>query len=301
MTELILLVGLPGSGKSYWAEQHKDEYNATILSSDQYRKNLYGSEEILGNNDKLFGQIYNDAIELLKDNKNIILDSTCLTYKKRKGFLDKIKNLDVNKTCILFSVPLKDCLERNKNRERHVPEKIIERMANMFDVPLWTEGWNQIELVFNGNMLDYHVEDYLNFADTYDQKNHNHTLTLGLHSRKVANYVREFKVDSHVYYASLLHDCGKPLTQVFVNSKGEPSSNAHYYNHHNRGAYEVLFYGYNLGYSDKEILFMSALVNYHMRLYFCDSEKSKNKLFNTVGEDLMYFLNILHEGDKKSK
>lgn len=40
----IMLVGLPGSGKSTYAELLKKQYNAIICSSDEARKKITGDE-----------------------------------------------------------------------------------------------------------------------------------------------------------------------------------------------------------------------------------------------------------------
>ena len=41
MTNFYMLIGIPGSGKSTWAETHKEEYNYNILSSDALRIELF--------------------------------------------------------------------------------------------------------------------------------------------------------------------------------------------------------------------------------------------------------------------
>lgn len=41
MATLYVMVGLPGSGKSYWAKS----FNCPIVSSDTIRKELSGSED----------------------------------------------------------------------------------------------------------------------------------------------------------------------------------------------------------------------------------------------------------------
>lgn len=302
MTTFIMTVGLPGSGKSYWAEEHKNQYNAVVLSSDSIRKEKYGDEKIQGNNNLLFEEIHNLIIHFLKNNTNVIFDATNISYKNRKALLNKINNLDVNKICILFATQYDICLERNANRERHVPEAVIKRMRESFNVPLKEEGWDDTQIIYEYNPEDYKIEDYLSFADTYDQKNYHHTMTLGHHSRKVAEYVAESKVDENIRLAALLHDCGKPLTQVFQNMKGEPSEIGHYYFHENCGAYESLFYLNDdvLRLYDREILFSAGLINFHMRPYLAKTDKAKKKLEDTIGSDMYYFLDILHQADKRA-
>ena len=57
MPQMIMMVGLPASGKSTKAQELAKEYNATIFSSDALRKELYGDENIQGDNTKLFNTL----------------------------------------------------------------------------------------------------------------------------------------------------------------------------------------------------------------------------------------------------
>ena len=44
MSKLIVMVGIPGSGKSYRANTFAKYNDVKILSSDTYRKELFGDE-----------------------------------------------------------------------------------------------------------------------------------------------------------------------------------------------------------------------------------------------------------------
>jgi putative nucleotidyltransferase with HDIG domain len=92
-------------------------------------------------------------------------------------------------------------------------------------------------------------------------------MTLGKHSLAVAEAL---KGDATLYYAGLLHDIGKPYTKSFINSKGETSKNANYYQHHCVGAYESLFYKYPLGVVKLNV---SILINLHMYPYFWEKDE----------------------------
>ncbi len=50
----------------------------------------------------------------------------------------------------------------------------------------------------------------------------------------------------------------------------------------------------------KDLLDAIALINFHMRPYMAKTDRAKEKLKKTVGEDLYYFLEILHEADKRA-
>ena len=76
--------------------------------------------------------------------------------------------------------------------------------------------------------------------------------------------------NADLQWAALYHDCGKVFTQVFHNAKGEPTEEAHYYNHENVGAYDCL-----CDYS--KTLLTSVLINLHMKPYTWKLEKTKQK------------------------
>ena len=53
------------------------------------------------------------------------------------------------------------------------------------------------------------IEKFLQIADSFDQQNKHHTLTLGEHVRKASQYVKEHGGSDILYTAALLHDVGK--------------------------------------------------------------------------------------------
>ena len=95
--------------------------------------------------------------------------------------------------------------------------------------------------------------------------------------------------------ASPIHDIGKLYTQTFDNE-----GNAHYYNHENVGAYEILTH---ISYDVPPIitLFVVTIVNYHMKIFTLKTEKSINKWKNIFGEKLYNILELFTEADKYRK
>ena len=88
MRKLILLAGLPGTGKSYYAQSIKDE-NCHIISSDETRFTItHDYRVILDDMNVVYDKMIETANALLMSNENItvILDSTFLDDKRRNYF-----------------------------------------------------------------------------------------------------------------------------------------------------------------------------------------------------------------------
>lgn len=298
MTKLTILTGLPASGKSLFARK-LSKPDTLVVSSDETRERLYGDEKIQGDNNKLFELLHQECIRLLSKERNVIFDATNLTCKHRMAFLQKLNKLDVYKECLIVATPYQDCLYFNSQRERKVPEQVIERMWKSFQVPAYFEGWDKIDVLWNGNFEKYDLDETLLEMDSFSQDNPHHSLSLGDHSKDVNEDLSYATNNELVKVAGLLHDVGKLHSKVFKDAKGNPSNIAHFYNHENCGAYESLFYLKSEGFSDNDILYISALINYHMRPYgFAESEKAKEKFKNLVGQEFFDDIMLIHEADK---
>ena len=138
MRKLILLAGLPGTGKSYYAQSIKDE-NCHIISSDETRFAItHDYRVILNDMNVVYDKMIETANALLMSNENItvILDSTFLDDKRRNYFLDKIKNTDYIEL-IMLKANIDTILARNHKRqeEKWVPEEVILSMMEKYKDP----------------------------------------------------------------------------------------------------------------------------------------------------------------------
>ena len=71
--ELILLVGIPGSGKTTYSKEYIERSPNTFhLSSDAIRKELYGDENIQGNPGEVFALMQKRAVEALNNGYDVI-------------------------------------------------------------------------------------------------------------------------------------------------------------------------------------------------------------------------------------
>ena len=303
-TEFIMIGGLPGAGKSTIIEDNRKflPHEYIIISSDAVREEVYGSAEIQGDNSVLFDIIHSKILENLSNGSSVVFDATNLSRKHRVSLLQKVKSIgNVNSSYHLIATSFSKCLERNENRERKVPTHVIKRMRESFNVPLKSEGWDNIFLTFDYDNSEYNATRYINQLNGYNQQNPHHSHSLGEHMTAVQiKAVKKMPQEPIIFWASLLHDCGKPYTKTFRDKNGILKETASYYNHENVGAYESLFFMDEHFEKTDHLMNAATLIEFHMRPYFAKSEKAKQKIKNLIGEDLYYMLEILHEADKES-
>lgn len=137
MATIYTLVGLPASGKSTFTKTLK---NCVVVSSDEIREQLFGSAECQDNPKLVFDTARKRIAEALKNNKNVIFDATNINHKARKLTL----NFDAYQVAIFFTTSAEECKKRNAQRERHVPESVIDRMADRLIAPTIGEGFDEI-------------------------------------------------------------------------------------------------------------------------------------------------------------
>ena len=294
-----MMVGLVGSGKSTYAKQLAEETNAIICSSDAIREELCGDENSQDNNDEVFKILHSRIKENLKNGKNVIYDATNINSKRRRAFLSEIKNIPCVKKCVIMATPFEMCCIQNESRDRVVPYEVIERMYKNWNTPYWFEGWDEIEIKKQDNISERYAMYWLRNYWNYEQDNPHHSLTLGQHCRCVGYALNGNRT---LMFAGYLHDCGKPFTKSFINSKGEETDIGHYYQHHCVGAYDSLFFSYPDGVDRLDV---SVLINLHMMPYFWEKdkeygEKTRQKYQKIWGDELYNNVMKLHEADKKA-
>lgn len=302
MPTLYMLIGLPGSGKSFYAKSLREETGAIIHSSDAIREELLGSEEDQSESPKVFALLHCRVKKDLSDGRDVIYDATNINSKRRRAFLQELIKYNCKKIAIFIATPYEKCLERNNTRNRKVPEQVIKRMYMSFNVPCIQEGFDEVRVIYPEDMDFAPVSDIIHKYYKMSQDNPHHTLGIGEHMHKASeiflmNYLEEtsWKINSILYVATLMHDIGKPFTKTFVNSKGEETSIAHYYNHNNVGAYDIFF----VSIPEEIKIDVALLIQYHMNYFISWKQSSRvEKRDRTfLGERLSKMLDILHACD----
>ena len=89
MSKFIMMVGLPGSGKSTVADKYYP--NAVWVSSDAIREELWGDASDQRNPEVVFEEMERRTLEALNDYHDVVYDATNLHSRTRKKLVTSIK------------------------------------------------------------------------------------------------------------------------------------------------------------------------------------------------------------------
>ncbi len=142
--KIVVLVGLPGSGKSTYVEK----IGAPTLSSDAIRGQLADDPTDQTIHGRVFATLRNMLRHRLALGRPITyVDATNLTPRERRAYVRMGELYGASVEAVFFDVALAVCLERNHRRSRVVPDDVVERMAGKLRPPTEAEGFDKVTVI----------------------------------------------------------------------------------------------------------------------------------------------------------
>ena len=240
----IMMVGLPGSGKSDVAKELSLKYKAEIMSSDQMRIDLFGPEYVYNYKDNkvVYNTLHKQILEKLQAGKNIIYDATNIKMFKRIKFLERLVNISCKKVCYYVAKPIMQCIKDSMTKEDgYIRTDSLMNMYYGLEVPYYYEGWDQIGIIWNGREDStrdlFHNKDTGLYQFLYTDKKYHFPVNLGKYlttAHDIANISHQSK---EVCSASLFAEIGRPYLNYLSHLKDQD-----YVNPDRMSAQESIFY-----------------------------------------------------------
>ncbi len=147
--EVILMSGLPGSGKDYWVRENLPDWRAIALDEVRKQMNISPKDE----QGEVINQAKSIAKEYMRTGKSFVWNGTNLSRQIRSGLINLFSAYHARIRIVYLEVPYEELLKRNREREAMVPESIIEKMCDRLEVPDLTEA-HLVNWVVDGMMIN---------------------------------------------------------------------------------------------------------------------------------------------------
>ena len=150
MNRLYMLIGIPASGKTTWANNQSFSDDCVIISTDQY------VEEYAAQTGKTYTEAFQEympiAIDRMADavidareaGRNIIWDQTSTSIGTRAKKFRMLPNYYA--IAVVFPIPERQELERRlaSRPNKIVPIDVVDRMIGNWEEPTLEEGFMEI-------------------------------------------------------------------------------------------------------------------------------------------------------------
>ena len=135
--ELVVMVGLQGSGKSTWVAEHLAGTHV-VVSKDHWpraRHREARQQRVVG--------------ELLAEGRSVVVDNTSPSVTERAPLIASAASAGVPARAVFLDVPLETCRERNDARtgRARVPLVGLYSAAGRLVAPTTAEGFTEVTVV----------------------------------------------------------------------------------------------------------------------------------------------------------
>ncbi|MER7245801.1 AAA family ATPase [Kribbella sp. NPDC000426] len=144
---MVLIVGLPGAGKTSWARRLEEERKAIRLTPDEWMDALFQASEVDGRRWVLESEmLWGVAARALELGVDVILDYGCWSEEERDLFRTRAQDLGASAEIVVLDLPLDVLWGRLERRNADLPgatfrvsREELEEWGAKFEVPTAAE------------------------------------------------------------------------------------------------------------------------------------------------------------------
>ncbi len=155
--DVVLVCGLPGSGKSHFARTFFRQAGFKRVNRKEIRKLIHemmdfgerwSEKDFAAGDEFLVKHVERKIVEHLLQNRNrVLIDNTSVSADSRRHYVTIARQMHKSIGVVFMNTPAQTCLERNRRREDPVPETVISNLAAALELPRAEEGFRQVLVV----------------------------------------------------------------------------------------------------------------------------------------------------------
>ena len=138
MNQLIVLSGVPGSGKSYFSAllRLQKKTHVYVISSDNLRREILGNQRNLSE-DALIWRIFYALVRAYSEDKNgtVILDATNGKKEYRLDNIKPFKDLYDQIDLVCFKLDKDIVIRQNQERDNPIPTEPLLQLIDEYELP----------------------------------------------------------------------------------------------------------------------------------------------------------------------
>lgn len=160
---VLLLIGIPGSGKSYFASRLVAESNGHFVRVNQ---------DTLGSRQRCIN-VAREALQAVDSpgkRTSVIIDRCNFNYEQRQIWIDLANEMKVDCECIIFDYATDVCITRCQQRTNHetihpsIAVKVVSNMAKLFRLPTSREKYKCLSRVTSFHEANVLADRYLTLS-----------------------------------------------------------------------------------------------------------------------------------------
>ena len=146
--KVLILIGIPASGKSTWAKDFlRNNANWIRVNRDYYRLMLREEQMCEPKVEGMVSELLNAAVtSALSKRMNVIIDNTNLKVSYINEFIEKFKySADIEYR--VFDISLDKAIDRDLNRNQKVGKDVIEMMHKNYKILIDSFGFQPVKKI----------------------------------------------------------------------------------------------------------------------------------------------------------